>query len=130
MLKRKQKAPNKKKVEESVLKLWSQVVRDRDKTCRICNSDYRLQAHHIRSRANEATKFLVQNGLTVCSKCHIQQKFNPEKFQDMVIGVIGNKEYQRLKKMSLTVMKYKRTIHDLYAIKDFLNHELGNLQKV
>lgn len=122
MKRKKQKAPSKTNIENQCLSLWSQCIRTRDRVCRICGSDYRLQAHHIRSRGNKATYLDLENGMAVCARCHIIQKFNPEKFQDTVLEVIGNQEYQRLKTKSQMV--WKPTTHELVMMKDALKTSL------
>jgi hypothetical protein len=128
-VKKKVKKVSKSKIDEQCLTLWSLCVRAKNKTCRICGSDYRLQAHHIRSRTNQATRFDLENGLSLCSKCHILQKFSPERFQDKIIEAIGEKEYKRLKRKSLTVMQYKRNFQDLLEIKHYLKDALKTIQE-
>lgn len=115
------------KLEADCDKLWSLCVRERDKICRYCGSDYKLSAHHIRGRAAHSTGFLIRNGITLCwENCHCLQKFNPEKFQDRVIEVIGDEEYQALKRMSLVVVKHDN--EDLRIIKEHLEKELRRLK--
>jgi hypothetical protein len=46
------------------------------------------------------------------------QKFRPEQFHDMVIDIIGQKEYDRLKAKSSIEVHYK--IPDLLEIKEHL----------
>jgi hypothetical protein len=122
----KPKVPPIKKIEKQCLVLWSECVRTRDRVCRICGSDYRLQAHHIRSRTNKATYLELRNGIAVCSKCHILQKFSPERFQDKVIEVIGDEKYHALKVASQHT--YKPTIPDLLLLKDALKDHLRILE--
>lgn len=54
---------------------WSRSVRSRDRnTCQDCGiTNVRLEAHHLislRECINSDLEFDVQNGVTVCSKCH------------------------------------------------------------
>jgi 5-methylcytosine-specific restriction endonuclease McrA len=56
---------------------WSLAVRERDKhTCQCCGSRQRNRrlynvAHHIESwDINEDKRFLIDNGLTLCKRCH------------------------------------------------------------
>lgn len=123
------KLPKKKLLERECLDLWSKCVRERDKVCRNCGSDEHLSAHHIRSVTHHSTKFNISNGLTLCwRKCHFLQKCNPERFQDMVINIIGDEEYARLKAMSLTDIQ-KHTVYDLEGIKEYLQDELKRLKR-
>jgi len=73
---------------------------------------------------------MVANGLTLCwRKCHFLQKHHPERFQDMVINIIGDDEYQRLKTISLMDIQ-KHTAYDLEGIKEYLEQELKRLKKL
>jgi hypothetical protein len=127
------KLPKKKRLIKDCLDEWSLCVRERDKVCRICGSDQRLSAHHIRSVTHNSTKFDLENGICLCWSCHSQQKFHPERFQDSVIDVIGDEKYAALKRKSLQVVDYstsdleekrdnlRRKLHDFKAGVDFDN---------
>lgn len=122
------KTPKKKLLERECLDLWSKCVRERDKVCRNCGSEVKLSSHHLRSVTHHSTKYLIDNGLCLCWKCHSQQKWHPERFQDMVLEIIGDEEYARLKAMSLTDIQ-KHTVYDLEGIKEYLQDELRRLKK-
>lgn len=109
------------------LALWSKCVRTRDRKCQVCGSDYRLQAHHIRSVTHHSTMLDLENGLTLCSRCHFLQKANPERFQDMILETIGQKEYDRLKKKSQHTMKY--ITRDYKDMKDYLRNKLTSFEQ-
>lgn len=109
------------------LTLWSLCVRTKDRTCRVCGSDYRLQAHHIRSVTHHATMLDLENGLTLCSRCHFLQIANPERFMDMILEVIGQKEYDRLKKKSQVIYKY--TTAEYKLMKVCLKDKLESLEQ-
>lgn len=51
---------------------WSLCIRGRDKyRCQKCgNSAMRVEAHHIVRRSFMNTRFLLENGITLCLKCH------------------------------------------------------------
>lgn len=53
---------------------WKLAVLHRDNyTCRICGSKEQLHAHHINSWAEfPEDRFILENGLTLCSSCHEQ----------------------------------------------------------
>ena len=54
---------------------WRKKVLNRDgHRCQICNADGpRLEGHHIEPyKANEALRFSVDNGLTLCHRCHLK----------------------------------------------------------
>ena len=116
-----------KKLVKQCLKLWSQCVIMRDKTCRNCNSDYKLTSHHIRSVTNKNTMFDIENGICLCwEECHCQQKWHPERFQDIVIEIIGNKYYERMKRKSQVKIEY--SVEDLQEIKEHLTKTLEKLK--
>ena len=118
--------PKKKKLENECDKLWSQCVIARDGTCRGTNSIDRLSAHHIRSRTHRSTRWDLDNGLCLSWKVHFLQKANPERFQDLIINIIGDKKYQALKRKSLQVVDY--TTADLEQIKQDLTNKLKDIK--
>ena len=116
-LKRKPKT-DRKKLEAQLDKLFSQAVIARDGKCRISGSDERLTVHHIRSRSHKITRWNLENGICLSWKVHFLQKANPELFHDKIIECIGQKEYDRLKKLSS--MTYKWSLEELERIKEQL----------
>ena len=118
--------PKKKKLENECDKLWSQCVIARDGTCRGTNSSDRLSAHHIRSRTHRSTRWDLDNGLCLSWKVHFLQKANPERFQDLIINIIGDEKYQSLKRKSLTPVNY--TTADLEDIRDDLRKKLNDIK--
>ena len=120
--------PTKKKLDRDCLELWARCIKTVQKTCRNCNSDYLLQAHHIREKSRgHATRYALSNGLTLCAKCHSLQKFRPEQFHDMIISIIGHAEYERLKEMSKAIVSYK--VQDLIELKECLTKRLAALKE-
>lgn len=124
--KKKALKPKRKRLEDECFHLWSQCILARDKTCRYYNTDERLSAHHIRSRTHHATRFSLENGIALSWKVHFLQKANPERFQDMVIEIIGNEKYETLKRKSLVVVD--QTVADLEEIKRRLETELRHIR--
>lgn len=54
-------------------KAWARKVKERDKfRCRVCDKNQcYLHAHHLNSwNVFEEHRFLVENGITLCAKCH------------------------------------------------------------
>ena len=66
---------------------------------------------------------MLANGICLCWKCHSLQKWNPERFQDMIIDIIGDEKYQELKRKSLMDIQ-KHTEYDLEIIQDYLEGKL------
>jgi hypothetical protein len=54
------------------LALWSRFIRARDAhQCGVCNSDDRVQAHHIfRRTLLSQARYELGNGITLCYECH------------------------------------------------------------
>ena len=115
--------PDRKKLDEELLDLWSMATRRRDGKCRNCGNDQRLSGHHIRVKRHTITRYSLENSLTLCWPCHSLQKLNPERFHDMIIEIIGQKEYDRLKKISN--MTYKFSIEELLRIKEQLQEAIN-----
>jgi hypothetical protein len=122
----KRKKSRKQILEDQCDKIWSQCIITRDKTCRVTNSDERLSAHHIRSRTHRSTRWDLDNGLCLSWKVHFLQKANPERFQDLIINIIGDEKYQALKRKSLQVVDY--TTADLEQIKQDLTNKLKDIK--
>lgn len=110
--------PDRKKLENQLDKLFSQAVIARDRKCKISGSDERLTVHHIRSRSHKITRWNLENGICLSWRVHFLQKANPELFHDKIIECIGQKEYDRLKKLS--DQTYKWSIEELERIKEQL----------
>ena len=100
---KKTKKTKKQILEAECDKLWSQCIIARDRTCRGSNSSDRLSAHHIRSRTHRSTRWDLDNGLCLSWKVHFLQKANPERFQDLIINIIGDEKYQALKRKALSL---------------------------
>lgn len=120
------KKTERKKLDEACLKLWSLCVRMKGKTCRNCNSDYMLQAHHIVQRTYKLSRYNTKNGLCLCSRCHFPEHVNPEKFRRMVISIIGEDKYNALHDRYM--IQYKWTVAELRVIKEELKAELRQLE--
>lgn len=109
-------------LDRECLALWGQIVKARDKVCRISGSSQSLSPHHIRGRGHANTRFDLSNGMCLSWGVHRLQKLAPERFQDMVIECIGDEEYQRLKTLSMKTRK--RHIQDFRDERDRLRKEL------
>ena len=124
-VKKKRIAP-KRKLEMECDKLWSQCIIARDKTCRYYNNTERLSAHHIRSRTHKSTRWDLNNGVCLSWNVHFLQKANPERFQDIVIDIIGDNKYQSLKRKSLEIYDYD--VYELELIRNDLKKKLKEFE--
>jgi hypothetical protein len=53
-------------------RLWKVAVVRRDRKCLICGSMHKRHAHHLNSASYYPfLRFDVDNGVTLCSKCHM-----------------------------------------------------------
>jgi len=101
-----------KNLEKELDKLWHQVVLKRDNyKCKICGSNDRLQTHHLFSRVRKATRWEINNGITLCAGHHFLAHRDPEKFRRFVIQIIGENEYEDLFLKSMQSKKW--TLKDL-----------------
>jgi len=100
------KKTERKKLDEELIRLFSLCVRARDKTCRYCGSDYRLQAHHVIQRTYKLGRYNPDNGITLCSGCHFHEKTNHEKFRDMIIEILGQKKFDTMKAAYMRTWKW------------------------
>jgi len=53
-------------------KQWREFILKKDNyTCQLCGNRKFIEAHHIMSFAlYEATRYNIENGITLCKKCH------------------------------------------------------------
>jgi 5-methylcytosine-specific restriction endonuclease McrA len=54
--------------------------------CRICGSTHLLDAHHITNRNEmEDGGYVVENGITLCDRCHlVAERFYPDKLYQLI----------------------------------------------
>ena len=88
-------------------KKWGKLVRDRDGSCRYCGLTTNLAAHHIFGRGRSGTRYVLDNGITLCPSHHVfNDTFSahktPEKFQRWVKKFLGIGLYKSLQKLSLS----------------------------
>jgi len=121
MRRAKKKKTRRKELELELDRVWHEKVLERDKKkCRICGKTDRLQSHHIFSRTHRATRWDLDNGITLCAGHHYWAHREPEKFRQFVIGLMGEEKYQRIFEKSQHSVKF--SIQDL---EDLLNNLKG-----
>lgn len=94
---------------------WGKLVRERDGACRKCGKTppYQLQAHHIMPRGRNATRLLLENGITLCAHHHtLGDDSAHRRGKDFIIEIIGQKEYRRLEKLSLQTKSKSQSIKE------------------
>lgn len=105
--------------------LWSQLVKKRaGNKCEYCGRTTSLNAHHIFSRSNRATRWDEMNGLCVCVEHHIFGNFSahksPIEFVEWLKEKRGLKWYQELRRRAATIVK-----PNYIAIRDELEKKLS-----
>lgn len=86
--------------------LWSKLVKIRAGfRCEYCWRKDHLNSHHIFSRNNRATRFLLENGICLCVGCHtMSSKFSahktPLEFALWIIAERWQERYDNLKAKS------------------------------
>jgi len=130
--KRKKKTP-KEILEETCHNLWADCVKTKHGyVCQMCGTEHIdkatvMSGHHIRTKRNHAyTRYMVRNGLCLCFRCHSGERYQQEAFMDKIIDIVGQDEYDALRILSKTDIKY--SIADLEEIKKRLEKELINIK--
>lgn len=63
-----------KNISKRTLAAWAVQVKERDTSCLCCSATDNLHAHHILPKINfPHYALLVDNGITLCDPCHIQE---------------------------------------------------------
>lgn len=92
------KATLRKQLQKKAGNLWKEYCKKRDKTCRMCGSSKVLQVHHIFSRGKKRLFLDVENGITLCSACHLSVTFDDsakETLRRMIDKDIWNRLYEQ-----------------------------------
>lgn len=94
---RKSKPTLKSKCIKEADKLWSEVIRARDKVCQYCRARPAINAHHIFTRKIRAMRWDPQNGIGLCGGCHMNIAHGqPELFRRFLVKRLGVAEYERM----------------------------------
>lgn len=124
------KIQDKKKILKNKLEeLWKMYCLLRDNnTCQYCGSKEDLQVHHIISRKNSNTKYDVDNGITLCKRCHAKISLNNNErmlFMLWYFKKFGIEKYEQLQEKARQIKNWR--ISELEeAIKD-LQNKIKNL---
>lgn len=96
--------PSVKTLRNKADKLWSQMIRDRDGSCRRCGRvppEIVLQAAHVISRRYKAIRWDERNGIAMCMGCHHWAHKQPVEFDWWVQELIGKDTYESLREEAL-----------------------------
>ncbi len=79
-------------------RLFSIFIRDRDgNCCRECGASFRVQCAHIISRRYDATRWSLDNAVTLCAKHHMKWTHDPLGWEDWVNERFGPQRLRSLK---------------------------------
>lgn len=100
----------KKKSKRSLIKqmdkIWSQIIRNRER-CARCSRPDTLQAAHIFSRRNMSVRWDLDNGMPLCYACHMFWAHKePVYFSDFAKDYLGDLKFQNLKTRAGQVKKW------------------------
>jgi hypothetical protein len=86
-------------------RLWQErVTAGKCCTFPVCNR-IGNEGHHIMKRRYLNTRWLIENGRALCREHHLWADTHPEAYEDLIVGEIGQDEWDRLRKKSLEVVK-------------------------
>lgn len=101
-----------KSIERELDLLWSKCVKKRAKNrCEICKDDTILHAHHIFTRTKYGTRWMLQNGVCLCPKCHRYAHENISGFRNFFNPI----RIEQLRSIALKTIKWD--LEDLQKLK-------------
>lgn len=104
---KKEKKLSQSKLEKQLDKVWSEYVRGRDKRCQKCGGSGAVSAHHAFGRRHRATRWDVQNGVSLDYACHIHWAHrDPSGFTEWFRNHIGADQYERLAECHNQIVKH------------------------
>lgn len=84
---------NKRERSSATIRLWRLAVFTRDNfTCQDCKAKgVYLESHHIRCwRDYPELRFDINNGITLCTKCHNKTRWKESKFEEKYTTIVNN----------------------------------------
>lgn len=63
------------------------------------------EGHHIFKRRYLNTRWDIENGRALCRPCHIYTENNPQAYENLIVGEIGQDEWDRLRHKALMVVR-------------------------
>lgn len=78
-------------------KLFSKLIRTRDRYCQMCGTDYDLDCAHIFSRGYFSTRWDPANAVALCSGHHKEFTHRPIEWDDWCIERMGREAWDALR---------------------------------
>jgi len=127
-----------KSIDKACRKLWAKLVRHKYPRCVKCGKvnirygkEY-TEAHHIFSVGCASTRFELDNGIGLCSRCHV---FGPTGFQQngssptnlkIIWKLIGKKRWEELGVQAEQIKK--RTFDELLEVEKGFKKKLSKIE--
>jgi 5-methylcytosine-specific restriction endonuclease McrA len=90
-----------KALESELDTLWASLVRKRDhRRCRVCLNNYVVQAHHIFKRRYTGTRWVLDNGVTLCLMHHDKIESDRDYAEVQAKLWLGVERYAELQRLS------------------------------
>ena len=106
-------------------KLWSLIIRAKGK-CEVCGETQYLNPHHVIGRRNHAVRFLLRNGVCLCSGCHTFRTRSAHNDPQWFMEWFKNNRPDDF--LSISIKKnhiIKRTLEDYQNLVDTLQEKLN-----
>ena len=96
-------------------KEWALQIRTRDGRCLYCGAKGYLQAHHLFRRGISSTRYVFDNGFTLCSSHHtfsfdFSAHRTEQTFKSWAQVYLGPERYKALEEKSKIVMPRKKAV--------------------
>jgi len=77
-------------------KTWADLIK-KDERCEVCGSINGLNAHHwYKKRKAYATRWELDNGISLCISCHFEAHQSPGRFMARLEAVWGKEKVDRI----------------------------------
>jgi hypothetical protein len=95
---KKERTPTLKGLKTKCELLWKEFCHKRDKVCRMCRGDWRLQCHHPFSRRDKNTFYDPDNSMLLCGRCHfkVSKTMSQQDYCDLMKSMLGEPLYNEL----------------------------------
>lgn len=110
---------------KSLTRRWGQIVMKKAKyICQHCGNRNAHNPHHIFTKSRNSTRFLIENGICLCTWCHVGDPYKsahgaPKYFENWLkTHYMTKKEYDDLEFTSNMVCRPDLAAIDIYLKKE------------